>query len=189
MTRAPGKGGLFSRFRTDNAGVALLEFALIAPIMIALYLGCVEFCLAMMANKRATHSGAQVGDLVAQFERLNAAEMNDIFRISRTSMMPYPHNRLRVRVTQMRRETETQYVVVAGANRSCFKNWTARNSVAGVPPGGVPVGATFILAESEYDYISPIGRFLPGNRRFGWMLSYRPRDGDNLEWVCPTGGW
>ncbi len=116
------RSSLLQRLRRDNRGVALLEFALIAPVMIGLYLGCCEFCLAMMADKRAAHTAAAVGDLLAQGERYSTAELNDIFQISRAALTPYPADHLRIRFTQIKRNNETQYSVVPGS--SCHKNWT-----------------------------------------------------------------
>ena len=188
----PRRPGVLKRLSTDTAGLALVEFALIAPIMIAMYFGCVEFCLAMMANKRASHTAAVVGDLVAQNERLSTNGINDIFRVARTSMLPYRTTTLRVRITQFQRTTETQMTRVGP---SCHKNWAPRNSAAGIPLDTVPVGAVLLWAESEYDHQSTIRAFLPGLTRFDAALPYRPRRSTQVfgqtttDWTCPATSW
>ncbi len=188
------RSSLLQRLRRDNRGVALLEFALIAPVMIGLYLGCCEFCLAMMADKRAAHTAAAVGDLLAQGERYSTAELNDIFQISRAALTPYPADHLRIRFTQIKRNNETQYSVVPGS--SCHKNWTQRNDVNGIPVGTVAVGQVMVLAEAEYRYQSPIGAFMPGITTFRAQYPYRPRQSEDIKgpngapmYTCPGTTW
>lgn len=184
-----------ARLRRDNRGVALLEFALIAPVMIGLYLGCCEFCLAMMADKRAAHTAAAVGDLLAQNERYSTTELNDIFQISRAALTPYRADNLRIRFTQIERRSESQYLVVPSS--SCHKNWSQRNDISGIPLGTVAVGQIMVLAEAEYRYNSPIGAFLPGTTTFRAQYPYRPRQatftigGANGApmYTCPGTSW
>lgn len=192
MAKNPTRRGLFSRLRTDSRGVALLEFAFIAPIMIALYFGCVEFCLGLMANKRAGHTAAAFGDLVAQYPSLTATQINDLFMISRTSMLPYDRGQLRLRVSQIRRTTQTAFVV----DWSCHKNWSTRTSTAGAPTNTLAVGQSLILAESEFNYDSPVDAFLPGLTVYRSQMPYRPRTVERIAGVngaanpaCPGAGW
>ena len=56
--------GLLQQFVRDRRGVSAVEFALIAPLMIAFYFGLTEFCQGYMAQKRMGHSAAAVADPV-----------------------------------------------------------------------------------------------------------------------------
>jgi Flp pilus assembly protein TadG len=44
----------FRRFARDRRGVSAVEFALLAPIMVALYLGCVEVSDAVSADRKVS---------------------------------------------------------------------------------------------------------------------------------------
>ena len=184
---------LLARLRTDNRGVAFVEFALIAPVLIAFYFGCVEFCLALMATKRAAHTAASVGDLVSQSQTVTTTQLDDIFRISRTAMTPFSTTSLRVRVTQLRQESATTYSVVTGS--SCHKNWSTRVSGTGVPTGVVANGEIIVFAESEYDYASPVDAFMPGLTTFRSRIIFRPRTSTQVTGpggaaiTCPGTTW
>lgn len=52
----------------DQRGVAAVEFAFIAPIMLVFYFGMVEASMAMEADRNLSHAASLVGDLTAQDE-------------------------------------------------------------------------------------------------------------------------
>jgi len=67
----------------DNKdGVAAIEFAFIAPIMIALYIGLAEVSLLISADRRVSHTASVTGDLATQEENLSTSEIEDIFNAS-----------------------------------------------------------------------------------------------------------
>ena len=70
---------LFTKLRRNIDGVAAIEFALIAPLMIALYVGLAEVSLLVTADRKVSHSSSVTGDLVAQFETVDSTDMEDIF--------------------------------------------------------------------------------------------------------------
>ena len=58
------------RFARENKGVAALEFAIIAPLlMVPLLLGTVDLIDVMGANKRAQNAAASIADVVAAIPR------------------------------------------------------------------------------------------------------------------------
>jgi len=193
----PRRPGLLSRLRADRRGVAFVEFALIAPLMIAFYFGCVQLCLALMADKRSSHAAAAVGDLVAQADRISSTEMGDIFRLSTTALAPFRTDNLRLRVSQVTWDDQTNALRV---DWSCARNWAARGpgSTSGVPAGTISRGQSMAFAESEYTYDSPVNDFFPDTSTFRSRIGFRYRKGDQLRAAngadftngdCPSQTW
>lgn len=87
-----------SRLR-DERGVAAVEFALIVPILITLYLGMVEFSRAITADRKVTSVSSATADLVARTTAMNTAEMNNIFQAATSIMTPYSASPLNMVVT------------------------------------------------------------------------------------------
>ena len=58
--------GEFKGLARDKRGVSAVEFALLAPFMIALYLGCVEISDAVSADRKVSLTSAALANLAAQ---------------------------------------------------------------------------------------------------------------------------
>ena len=54
------------RFGRDRRGVSAVEFAFIAPVMIGLYLGCVEISDGVGADRKVSLTAAALANLTAQ---------------------------------------------------------------------------------------------------------------------------
>lgn len=66
------------RFAKNNDGVAAIEFALIAPVMIAFYFGLSEISMAIAADRNAAHAASVAGDLTTQTANLDKGEIEDV---------------------------------------------------------------------------------------------------------------
>jgi len=67
LKTAARKARAFRRkFSNDNEGIAAIEFALIAPVMIMFYFGLAEVSLLVSADRKTAQAASLVGDLTAQ---------------------------------------------------------------------------------------------------------------------------
>ncbi len=66
------------KLRDDESGVAAIEFAIIAPIMIGMYLGLAEIASAIGVDRRVSHSTNVAGDLATQQPEIRDAEIEEI---------------------------------------------------------------------------------------------------------------
>jgi Flp pilus assembly protein TadG len=91
-----------SQFRAAQTGVAAVEFALILPIMLLVYVGMVEASALISVDRKVQSVSGAVGDLVARSEeQITAAELLDYVRAARGIMTPYPTDDLVQIVTQV----------------------------------------------------------------------------------------
>lgn len=86
---------LLDGFRKETKGVAAVEFAFLAPLMLLMYLGTLEISNAISANRKLSRSAYTVGDLITQFTSINACmtttQLNNIINIADKIMYPYNH--------------------------------------------------------------------------------------------------
>ena len=106
---------LLSRLRLDERGVSAVEFALLAPVLIAIYMGLSEFCQGYMAQKRMGHVTSMVADLVAQEEAVSGTNLDEIFAIGGLIMKPFPTTPLQQRVSA----TEAAGATLSGSWSVC----------------------------------------------------------------------
>jgi len=167
--------GLFSRLGHDERGVSAVEFAMLAPVLIAFYFGLAELCQGYMAQKRMGHAGSMVADLVAQEESVTTTNLDDIFDIGGLIMKPFAITRLNLRVSSVTRTSAD-----ARVDWSRGDGMTARavNSTITLPADLIAVGESVIVSEATYDYDSPVDYFMPGITRFSHIYYLRPRTVD-----------
>ena len=105
------------RFRTAEHGVAAVEFALILPIMLLLYVGMVEGSTLIAMDRKVQTVSGSVGDLVARSNgTIKAGTLNDYIKIAAGIMTPYPDENLVQMVTQ----------VYVDANGKATVDWSKR---------------------------------------------------------------
>lgn len=86
LARAHRKAG---RLIGDRRGVAAVEFALIAPVLLALYLVTMEVSQGIEANKKVGRVASMVADLVTQQQDMKRSELEAIMKIGNAIMYPY----------------------------------------------------------------------------------------------------
>ena len=164
---------IWKRFGKDRRGVAAVEFALIAPVMILLYCGLVELCQAVIAERKANHVASAIGDLVTQADTVSTSDLSDIFTIGNTIMSPFPTGSLQMRVTS----------ITANASGTPKVDWS-RSSGTMTPLGvgatvTVPLtlnaGDSVVMAESAYQYTSVLQYVLPNALNYSEKYYLRPR--------------
>lgn len=170
------RGRLFSRLGRDERGVSAVEFAMLAPVLIAFYFGMSEFCQGFMAQKRMGHVSAMVADLVAQQETVSTANLDGIFDIGGLIMKPFSTTALQQRVSSVTRNASG----VAKVDWSRGSGMAARtvNSTITLPTDLIANGESVIVSEATYDYDSPVDYFMPGITRFSHIYYLRPRTVD-----------
>ena len=175
------KRSLIRRLTGDERGVSAIEFAMLAPVLIAFYMGMTEFCQGFMAQKRMGHVSAMVADLIAQEETVTPATVDDIVDIGGLIMKPFPTATLNQRVSSVSRASGS-----ATVDWSRGDGMTARavGSTMTLPADLVEDGESVIVAEVTYDYDSAADYLMPGLTRFSHTYYLRPRTVDRT--TCPA---
>lgn len=165
--------GLFHALCRDRRGVAAVEFALIAPLMVGFYLGMVEICAGFMAQKRMSHVTALVADLVAQEQAVSTENIDGMFMISSVVMKPFSGVTMSQRVRSV--------TLVDGVPRV---DWTHKTTGGGafgpdttitLPDDLITNGQSVIVSDAIYDFHSPVRYLVPGGLKFEATYYLRPR--------------
>ena len=177
MLRRSGLG----RFGRDERGLAGVEFALVAPLMILLYYGMVELTLGMMAERRASHAASVVADLVSQTSSTSSTEMTDIFNVGVAILSPFPAAPLKMRISSIKNVSNVNTVVWS---RGYGQGGRTAGSSASLPASLLASGESIIMAEVTYTYDSPIRQVIPNAKVFSDTFYLRPRK--SSEVACST---
>lgn len=171
------------RFWRDRRGVSAVEFALIAPVMLVIYFGLVEFCQAYMANRRADHTASIVADLVAQADDTSIQDLTSIFAIGDMIMRPFPATDLSIRVSSVTMDARgVARVDWSQDNDKALDARAANSPVDDLPADLIGAGESLIMGETEFEYTTAIGQVIKEPITFERRYYLRPRTQDKI--IC-----
>lgn len=181
QTRAIETGQrLLARFAAAKDGVAAVEFAMIVPVMVMLFIGAVEFSQAISADRRVTQVASATADLVARSRTTNSAELQGILDIA-SKLMPAPaYDPTKLKITLVSVEASIDNASATTVGWSCKYNGGTNSYSNGqsyaLPTGVVEKGDSVIVAEVEYDYVAPVfNEFIEAPFKMSEKFYLKPR--------------
>ena len=154
-------------------GLAAVEFAMLAPVLVAMFLGSIELTDALDCKQKVTGMASTAADLIAQEKQVASTDISNVFSAINSIVYPYPTTGLRIVITSLI-DNGTGGGRVAW---SCAQNATARtvNSNISVPTGVITTGGSVILAEVTYPYTSTVAKYLASSTNMTTSFYARPR--------------
>lgn len=150
-----------SRFGRKTDGVAAVEFALLAPMMIFLLFGLVDLVDAFQTNRRVEIATVSLADVVSRDTEVDNSEVNGLWAALNVLMAPDPAVTMDARITSVQIESASTARVVWSEGRNGFAPLAAGSTVS-LPAGLMTPGTSIIMAESRYSYHSPTDWIFPG---------------------------
>ena len=153
-------------FGRDRGGVAAIEFAMIVPIMVMLFFGTVEFSQALTADRRVAQMASTTADLVAQYDTLSVAQVCNIFKISKSLLLPYPTSDLTISVTNLQKTGTGTPAGSWSEDLGCSGSGPYQGAYSTAVPAGLLPDQTagtstcVVMAEVKYTFKPTIGYFL-----------------------------
>lgn len=156
----------------DERGVSAVEFALILPVLIVLYLGGVELSHTISVDRKVTSVASAVGDLVAQGSTIDNNEMTQIFNAATAIMAPYTVAPLKMVVSSVEVSSKGDKVLWSDGYHTSGR---AAGSAVTLPAGVRIEGTTLIMAEVDYTYTPTLGQIFTDTIALSDTFYLRPR--------------
>ena len=167
-----------SSLRRDERGVSAVEFAMLLPLMVTLYLGAVEISQGVAINRKVTLTARTVADLASQVSSINGSDMTNMLTAAASVVTPFPVNQLKVTVSAVSIDNNN----VAKVSWSCTLNGTKRgvNSTVSLPTALNVANSQLIWSEVSYNYVPTIGYVVTGALNLQDQIYMRPRLSDSV---------
>jgi Flp pilus assembly protein TadG len=167
-----------ARCLRDERGISAVEFALLLPLMVMLYLGGVEVSQGLTIDRKVTLVARTVADLAAQVSSISNADMTNILNASSTVLAPYSTTTAKVTLSQVSIDGNGKATITW----SDTKNGTARaqGSVVTLPAALNVPNTSLIWGEVSYDYKPVIGYVITGTMTLTDQIYMRPRLSDSV---------
>ncbi|MEX0859508.1 MAG: TadE/TadG family type IV pilus assembly protein [Cucumibacter sp.] len=168
------------RFGRANEAIAAVEFALILPFMLILYMGSVELSQAVTVDRKVAVVAGALGDLVArQKDTLPQTTLDDFFAAAQGTMRPYNTTALKQAVTSVYVDVDGAATVQwsTGFNGAAAHTDSAAYSLPTEITDLVSDGCV-IVAEAQYQYLPLMGYFFEEPFVMYKEFFYLPRYGE-----------
>ncbi|HTJ58327.1 MAG TPA: TadE/TadG family type IV pilus assembly protein [Devosiaceae bacterium] len=177
---------LLRRFGRARDGAAAVEFALIMPMLLVLYLGSIEVTQLISADQRVTTVAATIGDLVARANgEIDSGPLNDYFAAAQSIMQPYASTGLTQVITVLSVNNTTGVNQVLWSQP--FNGGTARikgqafpanatlSAMTGISQGTSTATSYIVVAEATYPYQPLLNLFFKSPFTLYHQTFYLPR--------------
>jgi Flp pilus assembly protein TadG len=169
-------------FGPAREGLAALEFALIAPMMIFLLFASVELIDVLDTSQRAQNATASVADVTARDTEVSNEEIGGLWAALDILLFPNTGASMQVRVTSVTIIDATTARVVWSEGHNMSPR--AANSEVSLPAGMMTPGTSVIMAESVYPYNAPLGFLFEGSMNLKHTVYRRSRLVDPIPRVA-----
>lgn len=162
---------ILDRFAGDRRGVSAVEFALLAPLMITLYVGCAEVSDGVGADRKVSLTAAALANLSSQVTTISSSDMTNILDATSAIIAPYSTSQLSI----------TLSCINIDANRNATVKWsvtrggTARNGSITIPTALAVANSQLLLGEATYQYRPTVGYTVTGTLNLTDRMYMSPR--------------
>ena len=174
------------RFFRDRQGVGGVEFAILAPILISLYITCFELTMGLSVAKRATRSASTIADLVTQQTSVNKAFLATMPDVTEAIFVPYrtEADAVSLKITGIAMDANATPRVLWSWQQDGTRPYGVGTSVSDVPDE--LKAANSFLVRAELSVPHQLLMFLPGistetrTITISRTFFYRQRVGDSI---------
>jgi Flp pilus assembly protein TadG len=165
-----------ARFATNQDGVSAVEFAMLLPLMLTLYLGGVEVSQAVSADRKTMLAAKTVGDLVSQYSCVKPTDATTIFAVANEVVYPFGSNNLSASVTSVSIDKDSKATVTFSRTASGQGPYANGATVTtDIPTQLLVPNTALVWAEATYTYTPTVGYVITGSLTLREKVFLRPR--------------
>lgn len=180
---SPPLPSIVRRFIRRQHGIAATELALVAPMLLGLFLGCTETGLLVRTHFQAAQMASTVADVIARYKSVTQADISGIFAVSAEVMGTKDFSQKGAVILSSVATDDEGEATVAWQCASGELESTSRIGAAGEAaslPSGLVLDQddNIIIAEVFYQYTPLLGWTAPQVTLAYKTALFRPRLGD-----------
>lgn len=166
----------------NRDGIAAIEFALIAPIMIGLYIGLAEISLLVTADRNVSHAASVTGDLATQVESLDTDEVENILQATLAVMNTSYAKSANITVDMRSFEVDADGNKVEIGYAKLGSGLPTKFDPSGVNATLLNATSGLVVTRISYNYQSPSREFV-GTPTLSETFMLKPRKSATIPFV------
>ena len=164
-----------SSFVCEEKGVAILEFALIVPVLLLIYFGTVEITSVMRNVRKVDILSRTIGDTLSQRTMPTADEVNEVFQVAPIVLAPFDGTGVQMTVSAVGVVGDAETGPLQVCSSVAAAGSPVRAAGAPAPVAGAdslqPKGTRLLLVEISAPYKPVTGASLFGDGGPGFLIT------------------
>lgn len=172
---------LTAKLRRNSAGVAAVEFGLIAPMLIFMLIGTIELSRAISIDRKFSLVTSTIADLVSRERSLTAADVTAMYGVVDHMMKPWSSSTLKIKIIPVKSNLVggRTCAYAQTANRPAFHgaSQVAYAATYAVTANLMAAGTAVIVVESSYAFTPLFVGTIIGTQTWTDKAILSPREG------------
>ncbi|EJC82071.1 TadE-like protein [Rhizobium leguminosarum bv. trifolii WSM2297] len=173
------------RLARERNGAGAIEFAILFPVLVMLYIGAFEITVGLSVSKRVTRAAGSIADLVTQQQSITKSTLAQMPSVANSIFVPYNTTSLRLKITGITIDT--------GANAKVLWSWAqdgtvpyGKNTTVSNVPADMKTANSFLVRTElsiPYTMFLFAPNFMPDGMRtitISRSFYYRQRQGESI---------
>ena len=173
---------LIRKYAEDRSGSAALDFVVLLPIMLTLFIGVVEVTNILRLDRKVVAAAQTTADLITQQSAVSNAQLSDILRAAELVLEPYPIANHSVGIAAVRFDDSSGAPVMDWQESK--NGGTVPNALTMAVNMGQP-GEGVVIVRVSYNYSPVFFDFILGSTSIEETSILRPRRSSVVEGPAP----
>lgn len=175
---------VIKRFATSRSGAGAVEFAIVFPILLVIYICSFELTIGLSISKRVARAGAAVADIVTQQQAVSPSWLQDMPSVAKSILVPYSSTGMALKITAVQTDNTGKGSVTWSWAQDNSRPYSVQSNV-NLPSELQTPNSFYIRTEFLLPYpLTFTPTFLPGALRtitIKRTYYYRQRQGDAIS--------
>lgn len=147
---------LLRRLGRERRGVAAVEFALVMPMLLVLYLGGYEMENCISTDRKLTLTTSELANVTSQYTTMSTADVSTVLNASAQIMTPYSTQNLSIVLSEVQTDATGKATVTWSKAFGGATALTATKPVT-IPSGLAVPNVYYVMVQTAYAYAPTVG--------------------------------
>ncbi|MEA3533278.1 TadE/TadG family type IV pilus assembly protein [Rhizobium sp. CC-YZS058] len=176
------------RLRADTKGVAAIEFAMLAPILLMIYLGAFNLSIGFDLDRRTARAASTVADLLTQRDQTDKATLDSMKTVTESILAPFTVTNYTLKMTAIKVTAAGVGTVLWSRDQAGNKPY-AKGAIVVVPTDLSTINSVLVHSELTVPYQLSLFTPMPSAANSVSIINlskdyyFRQRVGDDIK--CP----
>jgi Flp pilus assembly protein TadG len=181
MRGAPG-GNVWKRWRRDRRGASAVEFALVVPFLLAIYIAGLETAQGVAIFRKVTDTTVELSNVTAQYTTMSATDVSNVMNASAQIMAPYSTTGLAIVLSEISTDVNGAATVTWSQGYNGATPLVVGSSVT-LPSGMGAASSSYIFVRTTYAYTPMIAYGIASSIPIGDQIYMRPRQSSSIPYT------